>query len=183
MQTALLVIDMQQGMADRLASGRDHANPEAMARIADLLALFRDRGLPVIHVHHADPDPGSPFHAGQPGAVPIAGTGPRDGETVLVKSGSSAFSGTGLDGLLKARGIGRIVVAGAVAAYCVTSTSRAASDLGYNVIVPSDAVMSFDIAAEDGGRIPAAEVLRTALSLLFEDFALVMPAARVAAQL
>jgi nicotinamidase-related amidase len=183
MSTALLVIDMQQGMADRVASGRDHANPEAEARIGDLLALFRDRGLPVIHVHHADPDPLSPFHDSQPGAVPIAGTGPANGETVLVKSASSAFSGTGLDALLKARGIGRIVVVGAVAAFCVTSTSRAASDLGYNVIVPSDAVMCFDIAAQDGGRIPAAEVLRLALSLLFEDFALVMPAARVAEQL
>lgn len=183
MPTALLVIDMQQGMADRIASGRDHANPEAEARIGDLLALFRDRGLPVIHVHHDDPDPGSPFRAGQPGAEPIAGTGPVDGEAVLVKSASSAFSGTGLDTLLRARGIGRIVVAGAVAAYCVTSTSRAASDLGYSVIVPSDAVMCFDIAGHDGGRIPAAEVLRAALSLLFEDFALVMPAAGVAAQL
>jgi nicotinamidase-related amidase len=183
MTTGLLVIDMQQGMADRIASGRDHANPQAEARIGDLLALFRDRGLPVIHVHHHDPDPASPFHPSQPGAAPIAATGPSGAETVLIKSASSAFTGTGLDALLKSRGIGRIVVAGAVAAYCVTSTSRAASDLGYSVIVPSDAVLGFDIAAHDGGRIPAAEVLRAALSLLSEDFALVMPAAEVAAQL
>ena len=50
-RTALLVIDMQKEMEFRTRSGRERANPDAEARIAELLALFRQRGMPVIHVH------------------------------------------------------------------------------------------------------------------------------------
>jgi nicotinamidase-related amidase len=181
MVTALLVIDMQADMAERIAAGQPRAATGAEAGMADLLALFRGLGLPVIHIHHHEADPASPFHPDAPGAVPIAATAPRPGETVIVKSTSSAFAGTGLDRHLRQAGIDRLVIIGAVAAYCVTSTSRAASDLGYRVIVPSDAVLSFDMAAHDGGRIGAPEVLRVTLSLLFEDFARVVPAAEVAA--
>ena len=45
--TALLVIDMQKEMEFRTRSGRERANPDAEAHIAELLALFRGRGMPV----------------------------------------------------------------------------------------------------------------------------------------
>ncbi|MFM2354489.1 MAG: hypothetical protein RLZZ528_225, partial [Pseudomonadota bacterium] len=75
-RTALLVIDMQQGMADRIAAGRDVAVPQAPDRMGDLVALFRSRGMPVIHVHHDDPDPASPFRREAPGGAPMAVTAP-----------------------------------------------------------------------------------------------------------
>lgn len=183
MTTALLVIDMQMGMADRIASGRPRANPDAEDKVAALLALFRARGLPVVHVHHDDADPTSPFRRGQPGGAAMPCALPADGETVLWKSGSSAFAGTGLDALLRRIGADRIVVVGAVAAFCVTSTVRAASDLGFQVILPGDALLAFDIPAHDGGRIDPDTVLRVTLSLLGADFARLMRADEVAALL
>jgi nicotinamidase-related amidase len=96
---------------------------------------------------------------------------PREGETVLWKHGSSAFHGTGLDVFLKAQGITELVVAGAVAAFCVTSSVRQASDLGYKVLLPQDALLGFDLPAHDGGRINAGTVFRVTLSLLGADFA------------
>ena len=171
MTTALLVIDMQMGMAERIASGRPRANLDAEDKVAALLALFRTRGLPVVHVHHDDPDPASPFRQGQPGGAPMPCALPAEGETVLWKSGSSAFAGTGLDAHLRRIGADRLVVAGAVAAFCVTSTVRAASDLGFQVLLPGDALLAFDIPAHDGGRIDPDTVLRVTLSLLGADFA------------
>ena len=171
MKTALLVIDMHQGMQRRIDIGRDHANPAAPERIAGLLAEFRARGLPVIHVHHSDPDPTSPFHPGHPDHAIMPCALPRYGEAVFVKSGSSSFIGTGLEAHLVAHHITRLVVTGAVAAFCVTSTVRQASDLGFKVLLPGDALMAFDIPAYDQGRIPAADVLRVTLSLLGVDFA------------
>ena len=56
-KTALIVIDMQQDMADRLAAGRDAAPDGVPERIAALLARARAAGVPVLHVHHDDPDP------------------------------------------------------------------------------------------------------------------------------
>jgi nicotinamidase-related amidase len=183
MNVALVVIDMQQGMADRVAAGRELAVPEAPANVAALLALFRRRGLPVIHVHHDDADPASPFRKGQPAAAPMAQAVPLPGEALFWKARSSAFAGTGLDAHLRAQGIGTIVLCGAVAAFCVTSSTRAASDLGYRVLLPGDALMAFDIEAHDGGRIGAAQVLRVTLSLLGADFARLVSAATVAAEL
>ncbi len=79
--------------------------------------------------------------------------------------------------------IDRLVLVGAVAGFCVTSTTRAASDLGYAVILPGDALIGFDVPRADGSRIPAAEVLDVTLTLLGADFADVMPTAAVAAAL
>lgn len=171
MSRAVLVIDMQEGMADRIRAGRPVAVPDAPDRIARLLADARSRGIPVIHVHHDDLDPDSPFRKGEPAAAPMACAVPMDAETVLWKHGSSAFHGTGLDAHLKAAGITELVVAGAVAAFCVTSTVRQASDLGYQVLLPQDALLGFDLPAHDGGRIDAGTVFRVTLSLLGADFA------------
>jgi nicotinamidase-related amidase len=180
MTTALLIIDMQMGMVSRTAAGRPRANPDAEQHIAALAALFRARGLPVVHVHHDDPDPASPFRRDTPEGAPMPCAAPLPGEAVLWKSGSSGFSGTGLDAHLRRRGIDRIVLVGAVAAFCVTSTTRAASDLGFDVILPGDALIGFDIPAHDGGRIDADTVLRVTLSLLGADFARLVTTDQVA---
>ena len=169
MTTALVCIDMQMGMAERIASGRPIANAGAEDRVAALMALFRGRGLPVVHVLHDEP--GTPFAQGQPGGAPMPCAMPAPGEAVFWKSRSSAFAGTGLDAHLRQLGIDRLVIVGAVAAFCVTSTTRAASDLGFRVILPGDALLAFDIAAHDGGRIDPETVLRVTLSLLGADFA------------
>jgi nicotinamidase-related amidase len=182
--TALLVIDMQEGMAERTRAGRERGNPQAEAHVASLLALFRARGLPVVHVLHDDPDPSSPFRKGQPLGEPMDCARPGPGETVLWKHGSSAFHGTGLEAHLRGQSIGRIVLVGAVAAFCVTSSTRWASDLGFQVVLPGDALIGFDIPAHDaretGGRIDAETVLRVTLSLLGADFAQLVTTDQVA---
>ena len=162
---------MQQGMADRIAAGRQPVDPAAMARMASVLAHARRTGLAVIHVHHDDADPASTFRRGAPGGAALACTAPVAGEAVLWKQRSSAFAGTSLDADLRGQGITRLIIVGAVAAFCVTSTVRAASDLGYRVVLPGDALLGFDLAAHDGGRIDAATVQRVTLSLLGADFA------------
>lgn len=181
MTTALLVIDMQLGMADRIAAGRLPVDAQAPDRMAMLIAMFRARNLPVVHVHHDEP--GTPFARDLPSGAPMPCAVPLAGETVLWKHRSSAFAGTGLDAHMRKLGAGRIVVIGAVAAFCVTSTVRAASDLGFEVILPGDALLGFDIPAHDGGRIDAGTVLRVTLSLLGADFAQLVRADQVAALL
>lgn len=180
MTTALLIIDMQEGMAARTRAGRARANPDAEDNISALLALFRQRGLPVIHVLHDDLNPDSPFRKGTPMGEPMPCAQPAPGETVLWKHGSSAFHGTGLEAHLRKAGIDALVLVGAVAAFCVTSSTRQASDLGFAVILPGDALIGFDIPAHDGGRIDADTVLRVTLSLLGADFARLVTTDQVA---
>lgn len=168
---AVLVIDMQEGMADRIRAGRPMATRDAPGGLAALLAWARATRTPVIHVLHDDLNPASPFRKGAPGAMPMPCAVPRADEVVFWKHGSSAFHGTALDAHLRSQGITEIVVAGAVAAFCVTSTVRQASDLGYRVLLPQDALLGFDLPAHDGGRIDAETVFRVTLSLLGADFA------------
>ena len=104
MTTALIVIDMQMEMEARTRTGRDRVNPEAEARIAELLVLFRGRGLPVVHVHHDEP--GTVVALDQPGGQVMDCARPQAGEAVFIKSGSSAFAGTGLDAWLRRQGAG-----------------------------------------------------------------------------
>lgn len=179
---AILVIDMQEGMADRIRSGRPTATADAPGRIAVLLARTRATGTPVVHVLHDDPHPDSPFRRGLPGAEPMPCAVPLPEETVLWKHGSSAFHDTGLDAHLRALGVTELVVAGAVAAFCVTSTVRQASDLGYRVLLPQDALLGFDLPAYDGGTIDAGTVFRVTLSLLGADFARLTSVAEISAQ-
>jgi nicotinamidase-related amidase len=178
-RTALLVIDMQMGMGDRLAKRKPKVNPDAQKHVAQLCAQFRQRGMPIFHIHHEEP--GSDFDASSPGFAPLPCAIPEAGEWVQRKSGSSGFSGTGLDSALRRAGIDRLVVVGAVAAFCVTTTVRDASDLGFAVILPGDALIGFDIRAHDGGIISSEEVLRVTLSLLGADFAQLVETKDVAA--
>ena len=63
---ALLIIDMQKGMASVAAGSRNH--PQAERNIAALLARWRELGAAVIHVRHISRAPDSPFAPGQAGA-------------------------------------------------------------------------------------------------------------------
>jgi nicotinamidase-related amidase len=99
MTSALLVIDCQLAFARRTAAGIPRSNPDAESRIAEIIALFRVRGLPVMHIHHDDPRPNSGFRFGTPGGEVMPCAAPLAGETLFVKHGSSGFIGTGPDGV------------------------------------------------------------------------------------
>ena len=149
-------------MAHRTAQGRPRANPDAETHVASLLALFRAKGLLVVHVLHDDPDPASPFRRGTEGAEPMPCAQPLEGEVVVWKSTSSAFAGTGLDALLRRRGVDRIVLVGAVAAFCVTSTiGFVAEHIGFRTTYGALALVLALVAAL-AGRVAAADGVRKA---------------------
>lgn len=93
--TALLVIDVQQGLDDPRWGERN--NPGAEQNIARLLAAWRRTHRPVIHVQHMP---------------------------VFQKTVNSAFIGTKLEADLRARGIDSLVVVGLTTDHCVSSTTR-----------------------------------------------------------
>lgn len=173
---ALLIIDMQLAMQDRIDAGRDHVDPGAPARIAALAAAFRRQGLPVLHVRHQDADPDSPFHPLASGYPPMPCAEALDGEPVFIKRTSSAFASTGLQAHLLQQGIDDLVVTGAVAGFCVNSTVRAGADLGFRMTVVRDAVLGFDLPS---ARLSARTVFDVTLALLASDFAEVVDAASV----
>lgn len=168
MKTALVIIDMQRMMQDRMAAGRDHVNPGAPDRIAALASAFRREGRPVIHIRHRDADPSSPLHPDAPGYPPMACAQALDGEPVFVKRTSSGFASTGLESYLRQEGITDLVVTGAVAGFCVNSTVRSGADLGFAMSVVRDAVLGFDLPA---ANLSAQAIFDVTMALLDADFA------------
>jgi biuret amidohydrolase len=69
----------------------------------------------------------------------LSDLGPRQGDAVLDRTTVSAFAGTNLAERLGSFRIRSVLVAGAPAGGPVDLTAREAADLGYNVVVVSDA--------------------------------------------
>lgn len=145
MATALVVIDVQQGMFS-FPGYTPHEGDAVVDRIAALIARARKAGVPVFYVQH-DGGPSEPFHPGQPGFAIHAKLTPQAGDDVTVKNRSSAFHGTDFDAKLKKAGIDHLVVTGMQSEYCVDSAIRGAYERGYKVTLVSDAHSTFDSKA------------------------------------
>lgn len=167
-QTALVIIDMQMLMQQRLDEGRDHVHGDAIDKITALADRFRAAGHRVVHVHHGDPDPASPMHPGSPAQKVMPGAEPLSAEAVFVKSTSSPFASTDIEKYLRDHAIETLVVTGAVAGYCVNTTVRVGSDLGFHMIVVRDAVMGFDLPDEN---LTAGAIFDVTMAHLGSDFA------------
>jgi nicotinamidase-related amidase len=109
--------------------------------------------------------------AGTPGEA-FCGIEPRAGEVVLRKHRYSAFVDTGLDVLLRQRGVRTVVIVGVVTNVCVESTARDAAMRDFYVVVAQDAV---------GVRDSARPRHDAALAEIRGCFGMVVPAARITA--
>lgn len=170
-KAALLLIDCQREYADgRLPlPGIDAALSEA----ARLLSLARVGGAPVIHVvHHGAA--GGAFDPTGPYVEILDPVKPRGEEAIVVKGKPNAFAATDLDARLKALGKREIIVAGFMTHMCVSSTVRAALDLGYRATVVAKAVATRDLPDGHGGVVKAETLDRAELAALADRFAVVV---------
>lgn len=64
---------------------------------------------------------------------------PKNGEIVLTKTCSGAFTGTDLDKILRNMGVETLILVGFYTDQCVETTARDAADIGYDTILVEDA--------------------------------------------
>ncbi|HBD38827.1 MAG TPA: cysteine hydrolase, partial [Cupriavidus sp.] len=152
---------------------------EAVASCAELLALARRHGSPVIHVmHHGKA--GGAFDPAGPHAAIIEGLTPVDGEQSVVKHLPNSFAGTDLADLLAATGRKELIVAGFQTHMCISATVRSALDHGYRVTLVAAACATRDLPDPLGGApLSAAELHRVTLAALNDRFATVVADASV----
>jgi nicotinamidase-related amidase len=150
--TALLVMDVQRGIADR------HPG-DVVDRAAEAVRAARDAGMVVIFVRVAF-RPGHPevsrhnrtFAALREAAgamleddtVIHPALAPLPGEPIVTKRRVSAFAGSDLDVLLRAREARSLVLCGIATSGVVLSTLRAAADLDFELTVLRDACADAD---------------------------------------
>ena len=179
---ALLVIDVQCAFAQWDAEGRRRNNPEALARIADLLSVFRAAARPVIHIRHAGTAPDSAFRPDGPGFAVQSAARERRDEVVIVKRVNSAFIGTDLEARLRQARIGSLVICGATTNHCVETTARMAGNLGFDVSLARDATWTYDRMGPDGETHRADAVHAMSLANLDGEFARVATTAAITAR-
>lgn len=177
----LLLIDMQQAIDQPCWGARN--NPDAEQQVARLLAAWRERGMPVVHVRHMSTEPDSPYRPSQPGNDFKPESLPLPGERVIEKQTNSAFVGTALEAELRAAGSGTLVVAGVTTNNSVEATVRMAGNLGFNTWLAQDACFTFGRTDWNGRYWPADEVHALALANLDGEYASVTAAAQVLAAL
>jgi biuret amidohydrolase len=139
---------------------------EILRVIGGLLPVFRQAGAPVVYLAFGSlTDDGSdlvPYvrlwnelsrkKTGLPAIVPASDPGyaimeeiaPRPGEPLINKTAQGAFGASSIDHVLKQMGVQTLVVAGMYTNHCVISTCIGAADAGFRVIVPADAVGTWD---------------------------------------
>ena len=144
----------------------------AIERAARLLRLAREAGAPVIHVAHKG-RPGGLFDREVERGQIIAALAPRTDETVIEKGLPNAFAGTDLHGVLGKAARKDIIIAGFMTHMCVSSTARAALDLGYRVTIDAGACATRDLPDGAGGRVEAGVVHKVALVELSDRFAII----------
>ncbi|MEM7348789.1 MAG: cysteine hydrolase family protein [Chloroflexota bacterium] len=166
--TALLLIDVQQGLDDPALGKRN--NPQAEANIALLLAEWRANERPIIHIHHNSVEPNSPLRPEAPGNAFKPEAQPLAGETHFTKSVNSAFIGTNLEQHLQTNVISSLVVVGLTTDHCVSTTVRMAANLGFGVTLISDATATHERQGPDGTLYSADEMHTINLASLHGEF-------------
>jgi maleamate amidohydrolase len=154
---------------------------KAVARIADLIALFRSKGWPVLYPHIA---PKSAYDRGAfadkvPGVMTIPAAGyqfvreiaPVEGDILLPKFQASAFFGTQLASYLIGLQVDSLVFTGCTTSGCVRASVVDACSLNYKALVPEDAVYDrsqvshavnlFDMASKYADVMPTAAAIET----------------------
>eukprot|EP01037_Dinobryon_pediforme_P019554 gene19554-19990_t len=177
--TVLMPIDFQHAI-DHPKWGRRN-NPEAETVTAGLLGLWRERGLPILHIRHDSVEPRSPYRPGQPGHMFKPEVAPKPGEPVIGKSTTSAFVGTDLEELLEAGGHTTLVVCGVLTQNSVEATVRHAGNLGFRVIVAQDGCAATDVVDLHGRLWLAEDVHALSLANLSGEYAEIAGSGRIAA--
>lgn len=141
---------------------------EATRRVHGLLTAARAAGATIIHVAHRGAG-GGLFDRTAPRGAIIDVLAPRDGEAVIEKVRPNAFSGTDLADRIGCAGA-NLIIAGFMTHNCVSSTSRAALDLGHSITVVGDACATRDLPSRSG-VIAAADLHMAELAVLADRHA------------
>ena len=115
-----------------------------------ILQCFRESGNPHVHIQHISLEPDATFFISGDRGTDIHDLAAHfEGEPIVYKHEPNAFLNTNLLELLKSWETERVVITGMMTHMCVDATARAASDLGFQVMIAEDACATRDLQYGD----------------------------------
>ncbi len=133
----------------------------AVDNCARLLEAARSADVPCVHVKiealsgsARDTGPahrrlGWCYPPGSPETRFLEPVAPAEGEIVITKTVSGAFTATNLDAVLRHMGIQWLIIAGFETDECIEATGRVALDLGYMALFAEDACTAYEAQSHD----------------------------------
>ncbi len=165
--TALLVIDAQESFRHR-PYWNDVDAPLFRIRLQTLIEGAKAQGIPVVQVFHVEED--GVFSTVSGYVRTIEGIS-FTADAVFHKRSHSALVGSGLDVWLVKNGIHRLIISGIRTEQCCETTTRHASDLGYEVDYVTEATLTFPMTDAKGRQWSVEEIKARTELVLDERFA------------
>jgi ureidoacrylate peracid hydrolase len=174
--TALLVVDVQRWFIRERSEPMYPPVEGVLTRLRSFIDEARAAGVRVVRIQNVIPDEmyspvwrrqfqkswgsssSSPLTPESWGTAFCAGFEPLPGDFHLTKPRYSAFIGTSLEIMLRSQGIQTVLVGGLTTDVCVSSTSRDAFQLEFNVITLSDCTATATQARHESGLATLASV-------------------------
>ena len=182
MKQALLVIDVQESFRHR-PYWRGDELPTFLKNVQALVDQASARAIPIAQVFHQElaEDPADPF-SGASGLVrPMPELALRPDAIFRKHVHSAMFArtseGVTLENWLRSRGIEELLVTGIRTEQCCETTTRHASDLGFQVRYVTDATLTFPMRTRSGREVSPAEIRERTELVLDGRFARIVNAA------
>lgn len=172
MKTCLIVIDAQDSFRHR-PYFTEHDLPAYLAAQNALIEGARAAGLPIVRIFHVDgpKTPANSFAVESGHVRPIEGLADFEADATFHKARHSALVGTGLEVWLHQHGIQRLIVSGIRTEQCCETTTRHASDLGFDIRFVPDATLTWTMTQPDGAPLDAAAIKARTATVLKDRFA------------
>lgn len=166
-KAALLVIDAQESFRQR-----PYWNPAEvpfyLERQQALIDGARAAGIPIVQIFHVDDDVPFTLESGHVRTLEELRLEP---DATFHKHRHSALVGSGLDVWLVEHGIRRLIISGIRTEQCCETTTRHASDLGWDVDFVSEATLTFPMTHPSGETFDAAAIRKRTELVLAGRFA------------
>jgi nicotinamidase-related amidase len=140
MKTAVLVIDLQQGLLQDSGKPFDYEN--VIDRINAISAHARKNQWPVIFIQHEEPE--GNWRYGSTGWALLPELQVESADYRIRKTTPNAFLKTELHEILNSNQIENLIIGGYATEFCVDSTVRGGAALGYDIQIVSDAHTTHD---------------------------------------
>ncbi len=161
-KTALLVIDAQESFRHR-PYWDDSDAPGFFDRLQALIDGAKARDIPVVQIFHVEEDGAFSVASGHVKTIEGLSITP---DAIFHKRSHSALVGSGLDVWLVQHGIRQLIISGIRTEQCCETTTRHASDMGYEVSYVMEATLTFPMTDRRGREWSPEEIkARTELVL------------------
>ncbi|MEH7445008.1 cysteine hydrolase family protein [Bacillus sp. JJ1122] len=132
-KTVLLVIDAQVGIIEGPSIGPVYKKEAVMQVMTNVIKNARESNVPVVYIQDLDVGSDNPEqHSIHPDILPLTT------DTVIKKKATNAFFMTDLKKTLDELQCEHLVIIGVKTEYCVDTTARSATTLGYDVTLVAD---------------------------------------------